>query len=314
MNSLKYSCSCDSKRRRVVLNRFHDPAEAAQLDKALDTLVDSAWDDEDEDADELLCTLIKTLKSSSSNIPEDQLMNLLERPPDESLGRTNLILSNDRTCDDEEDSCHCREISHNLSLVLNMGFSELHSSSEPNERVLSDLLDQLVPFSECFAENLEGFLRQTWHYAVRSSKSNLINRLVAIFPKEVDSLVEKILKTNFVDSTSIQDNDDFISLANIICNEEVFRHVSLHLAENYSNYPNSQSLISAIVRYVKSNIAKSKFLKLYSTELSSIVAILNEAINPDDPLVLALLEQVKQENYFNFLILVTHFPLFLHLK
>uniref|UniRef100_A0A8D8GQJ0 (northern house mosquito) hypothetical protein n=1 Tax=Culex pipiens TaxID=7175 RepID=A0A8D8GQJ0_CULPI len=313
MNSLKYSCSCDSKRRRVVLNRFHDPAEAAQLDKALDTLVDSAWDDEDEDADELLCTLIKTLKSSSSNIPEDQLMNLLERPPDDSDEKTNLILSND-ACDDKEDSCHCPEISHNLSVVLNMGFSELQSSSEPNEQVLTDLLDQLVPFSECFAESLEGFLGQTWHYAVRSSKSNLINRLVAIFPKEIDSLVEKLLKTNFVDSASIQDNDDFISLANIICNEEVFRHVSLYLAENYSNYPNSQSLISAIVRYVKSNIAKSKFLKLYSTELSSIVAILNEAINPDDPLVLALLEQVKQENYFNFLILVTHFPLFLHLK
>ncbi|XP_001652152.2 uncharacterized protein LOC5568220 [Aedes aegypti] len=316
MSSFKYSCKCsDSKPRIPILHGPHsyDTSETAKLDKALDQLVDSAWDDVDEEADELLACFLGNLKKANYVHSEADLSDILKdhAAPQDS----NSIITGLRGY--ERQTCHCREVVHRVSIVLNWGLAELHCNKEPNEQRLLEVLHQLEPFAEmCAKYNAwNSFLQRLWDFSVESEKVKLTAKLVSVYPDAINQALENLLSSDAADVDSLLDNESFNSVVTLVTIPEVFQHVSLQLAQRDSVCPDkAQMLLTAILKTLKSNVSKSRFLALYPDTIRSIAAILYEAIKPDDPLLTALLDQVKRDNFLEFTVLVTHFPMFLHLK
>lgn len=209
-------------------------------------------------------------------------------------------------------------MSHRVSIALNWGLAELHCRSEPNELRLLEVLQLVEPFVGMFVneKRCQHFLQQLWKFSIESGKRELTAKMVSIYPDEIDRLLERVLSTNFTEGeASFLDDSDFNSIISIMSLPEVFRYVSLYLAVRDSVCPvQVQILLKAILKALKSNLPKRRFLGLYSDKLSSIVSMLHETFNPDDPLVLNLLDRVKEECFLDFIILVTHFPIFIHLK
>ncbi|XP_065094518.1 uncharacterized protein LOC135715502 [Ochlerotatus camptorhynchus] len=310
MNSFKCVCNCDSE-PRFILNGLHDSTESTQLDKALDQLVDSAWGDEDEEADEILACFIGNLKKGNYTHSENDFEDVFSSNKGLS---PNAILT---SLTYDGGSCHCRQVSHRISIALNWGLAELHCRSQPNELRLLEVLELVEPFAGMSVneKGWQSFLQQLWKFSIESGKRKLTAKMVSIYPDEINRLLEKVLSSDVIDGESFLDNSDFNSIISIITLPEVFRHVSLYLAQRNSVCSvQVQILLNAILKALKSSLPKSRLLALYSDKLSSIAVILHETINPDDPLVANLLDRVKEECCLDFLILVTHFPIFSHMK
>nr|XP_029727881.1 uncharacterized protein LOC115266093 [Aedes albopictus] len=317
MDSFKYSCGCTKSRpRRIPVlhgSRSYDPSETAKLDKALDQLIDSAWDDRDEEADQLLACFLGNLKKDNYAHTEADLSDILKDNP--ATQNSNSILSSLHEYPGE--SCHCREVMHRVSIVLNWGLAELQCNTEPCEQRLLEALHQLDPFIEMIEnENTwKTFLQRLWNFSVDSSKLKLTAKIIAFYPDEINQTLENLLNSDLTDPDALLDNENFNSVVTLITIPEVFQHVSFHLARQDAICPGkTQTLLAAILKALRSNVSKSRFLALYPETIRSVALMMYEAIDPDDPLLVALLEQTKRENVLDLTILVTHFPMFLHLK
>ncbi|XP_058822447.1 uncharacterized protein LOC131684006 [Topomyia yanbarensis] len=310
MTNYEYTCSCELKSHIYL-----DILETTKLDKALDQLIDSAWDDDDEESDELLVSFISTAKKETTFISKENLVDVLNSSQHQKInGSANIIL----TDLNKNESCNCRAVSRRLSVLLSWGLAELKFSDVPNEQRLLEVLGHIQPFAKSFStdNSLKGFLQQIWNYAIETGKSSIVSKLVTIEPSKIDQLIENLLNIDSMDFDFLSENTDFKILASIVCVPEVFRRVSLCLAEKQMNSSSDkiQTLVNVILKTVKAALPKRQYLNLYSPKLSTIAAILNEAINPDDPLVLSLLTEVKNSCYVDFVVLVTHFSLFINLK
>lgn len=200
---------------------------------------------------------------------------------------------------------------------MNWGFAELYSQKEPDEGRLLEVLDHIEPFTDAFKGDIvfDRFLQELWSYSINNDKRSLISKQISVSSNELNVLVDKILSLEPLELDIILDETNFNRLAGLIVVPDVFKHVSYYLAEKDSNDSEKiQILLKAIIKTARSNLPTKKFLSLYPPKLRSIAIMLNDVLNPCDPLILKLLEQVKSDCYLDFVILVTHFPIFLYLK
>lgn len=204
-----------------------------------------------------------------------------------------------------------------MSIVLNFGIAELKCPEKPNVIRLLEILNQLQPFigTICQDEGFRDFLQNIWAYSIRTGASDIVSKIVEMYPSQVDLLIDKLINSELSESEILFASENFNQLTSIINLPAVFRHVSLRLAEiNVNTSKISQILLNSILKFLKSKLSKNKFLSLYPVELRSVATVLNEAIHAEDQLVLNLINSVKAESHIHFILLVTHFPLFIHLK
>ncbi|XP_055637340.1 uncharacterized protein LOC129776006 [Toxorhynchites rutilus septentrionalis] len=303
MGPILYSCNC-GQRHRILLNRLNDATEVKESDKAIEQTIDSAWEDGDVEFDRTLVAVLHTLKGTT--VAEENLENMLQEYRND---RTSLIFSSLHL---DNRMCCCQKVSHKLSIILNMGLAELLFQNPPNEQRLLEILEQIEPFVDTFKEDaiFDHFLQDLWNFSMSNDKRALICKLTSVSPENLNALVERILSE---EREIIFHDPNFSRLAAIVVIPEVFRHVSYYLAGKKTD-ERTEKLLKAILKTVKLNLPTKKFLGLYPLKLSSIAILMNEVLNPADPLILKLLEQVKSDCYLDFVLLVTHFPIFLHFK
>lgn len=280
--------------------------KTTKLEKAIDQLVDSTWDDEQE-ADVLLAHFIISLKKDNYVHPKDDLRYILKRT---DASAPSCIRGY------KDNNLHCREMMYRLSILLNYGIAELYCNKEPDEQQMFSILNELEPFVEMYATDPTWniFFKDLWDFSIMAGKSKLVARMVTFYPDKINQSLETLLKSNPTDINSLLDNEIFNAVVSIIKIPNVFQHVIMYLARQDSIYPAAHILQISFHKTLKSNLPKSKFLAMYPHTIRSLATILYEANDPNDQLISALLQQIKKQNILDFIILVTHFPLFLHLK
>ncbi|XP_062565845.1 uncharacterized protein LOC134228083 [Armigeres subalbatus] len=281
--------------------------ETTKLEKTIDQMVDFAWDDEKE-ADVLLAHFIKRLKTGNYVYPEDDLRDIL---------KNTAALSPSCIRGYKEKNLHCQEIRNRLSILLNYGLAELQCNKKPNEQQMFTILNQLEPFVEIFATDPTWniFFQGLWDFSINAGKSKLTAKMVTVYPGKINQSLEALLKSKPTDVNSLLDNENFIGVASIITIPEVFQHVFMYLARQDTIYPAEAHILqTSFHKTLKSNLPKSKLLALYPHTIRSFATILYETNDPNDQFISALLQQIKKQNILDFIILVTHFPLFIHLK
>ncbi|XP_055546237.1 uncharacterized protein LOC129730714 [Wyeomyia smithii] len=304
---------CGSNEESCILQSRLDGTTSVQLDRALDQLIDFSWDDEDEEHDAMLALFICTIKRDNFALAEEQLGELIDNKLFQQDQSTNFILYD---LNYKTQTCCCREVICKLSMILNFGFAELRCE-KPSVGRLLEILHQLQPFTSTDDkdEGVDSFLQHVWAYSIKTGAMDLISKLVQIYPLQVNLMIDKIMSSELLEAEFLSENESYNLLTSIISIPEVFKHVSLRLAQmSLESNEKSNTLINILVKFLKSNLSKSKFINIYPLEIRSIVAVLNEAIHAEDQLILDLVNVVRTESHINFIILVTHFPIFIHLK
>ncbi|XP_058451663.1 uncharacterized protein LOC131430596 [Malaya genurostris] len=298
---------CKWESKRLIALEPH--SSEVKLVNALDQLIDSSWDDDDEECDALLASFICTTKESSYYTKET-LVNALKFEQHRN-DTTNKITGLN------EVNFTCLAISHRVSVLINWGYAELKYTDCPNEQRLLAVLNQIQPYIDEYRSDdiVLQFLQCIWNYAIGKEKSDLISKLVTIDPSKIEQIIDNLISIDMNDC-NLTDNQDFKILVQIVCIPEVFRCVSSHLAkqEISASSDKIQILLNSILKTLKTSLSKHQYLSLYSPDLKPIVTILNEAINQDNAAVLGMLKAIKNTCLLDFIILVTHFPAFIYLK
>ncbi|XP_055602243.1 uncharacterized protein LOC129751025 [Uranotaenia lowii] len=311
MESFRYSCDCNGN-FRIALNRFNDPAEKQQLEKAFDQLVDSAWDDEDEEADELLASVIHTMKGKHLSVPEHQLALMCNAASQNLDASIIFTVSDDHQL---QQSCSCKSISQHLSILLNCGLAELNNCVDPKELRLMDVLRAIEPFlNGRFGQDraVNEFCQALWSYSLKPPcKDSIVSKLVSIDPNYLNKVIENILAEDLIDVDLLMDEDFFKTLSSIVSISEVFRYVSFYIADkDFKSCTKLKVLLGAVLKTVKVNLPKAKYIQLYPSHLQSIVIVLNEIIDANDPVIQSMLEQIRKTTLLDYNLLVSHFPIF----
>ncbi|XP_053691211.1 uncharacterized protein LOC128739739 [Sabethes cyaneus] len=312
MNSFNYVCDNESK-PCILESCFDKNSLSIQVERAVNQLVDSAWDDEDEESDVLLAVFINTVKKENFTLTAEQLAELIDCKPIQEDSSANLIF-NELNC--QIAPCRCREVVSRMSIVLSFGVVELKCHERPSSIRLSEILDQLQPLTRVADKDdgMKYFLQKILTYSISTKASDLISKVIQICPPQVDLMIDKIMNSELSESDMLLDNENFNQLTAIIDLPKVFERVSIRLAQlNFNLSQKSQILLNALIKFLRSKNSKKHFLNLYPLELRPIATVLNEAIHAEDELLLSLINSVKVESHTNFIILVTHFPLFAHL-
>lgn len=147
------------------------------------------------------------------------------------------------------------------------------------------------------------------------------------FPEHLDILVETIMLETILtdeghlDLNALVCNKEYDAIKNVCCRSAAaFQVITNKLASKMIistgkiDYKRTQPFLTRFLDDLQSSMVRSAFLRLYSNNLYNYVLLLSEPIPAQNDIIQHILKTLKIANFKDFIILITHFPKYLHLE